>query len=150
MNDPSQDLTQLLTNVYTDADARAYVFSSYSYVIVPTTIQGQLTMAKGNTLGAFLYYAMCQAQREAPSLGYSAVPINLVTASFGQIAKIPASSCRTSTSRRATTRPTRLTGPTRSPTRTQYRPRATSKGRLNAAVAVLHLSFPRESLSRSR
>ncbi len=32
---------------------------------------------------------MCQAQQQSASLGYSPMPINLVTASFEQIAKIP-------------------------------------------------------------
>ena len=32
---------------------------------------------------------MCQAQQQSASLGYSPMPVNLVTASFDQIAKIP-------------------------------------------------------------
>jgi phosphate transport system substrate-binding protein len=40
-------------------------------------------------LAAFTYYAMCQAQQQSASLGYSPLPVNLVTASFDQIAKIP-------------------------------------------------------------
>ena len=44
--------------------------------------QGQFNEAKGRTLGAFAYYAMCQAQQQSASLGYSPMPINLVQASF--------------------------------------------------------------------
>ena len=82
-------LTQQLDGVYTDTDPRTYPLSSYSYMIVPATVQGQFTTAKGKTLGAFAYYAMCQGQQQSASLGYSPMPINLVQASFDQIRKIP-------------------------------------------------------------
>lgn len=89
--DESSDnyLTQNLNEVYTDPDQRSYQLSSYSYLILPTTVQGQFNTAKGKTLGAFSYYAMCQAQEQSASLGYSPMPINLVEASFEQIRKIP-------------------------------------------------------------
>lgn len=89
--DESSDdyLTQILDDVYTDPDPRSYQLSSYSYFILPTTVQGQFNTAKGKTLGAFAYYAMCQAQEQSASLGYSPMPINLVQASFEQIRKIP-------------------------------------------------------------
>ena len=82
-------LTQQLEGVYTDGDARNYSLSSYSYFIIPTKVQGQFNTEKGRTLGAFTYYAMCQAQQQSASLGYSPMPINLVEASFDQIRKIP-------------------------------------------------------------
>jgi phosphate ABC transporter phosphate-binding protein len=82
-------LTQKLDGVYTDPDPRTYPLSSYSYMILPTVVQGQFSEAKGKTLGAFSYYAMCQGQQESGSLGYSPMPINLVQASFDQIRKIP-------------------------------------------------------------
>jgi phosphate ABC transporter phosphate-binding protein len=82
-------LTQNLDGVYTDTDPRNYQLSSYSYLILPTKIQGQLNEAKGRTLSAFSYYAMCQGQQQSASLGYSPMPINLVQASFDQIRKIP-------------------------------------------------------------
>jgi phosphate transport system substrate-binding protein len=86
----SQDyLTQKLDGVYADTDRRTYPLSSYSYLILPTVVQGQFSTAKGKTLGAFSYYAMCQGQQESASLGYSPMPINLVQASFDQIRKIP-------------------------------------------------------------
>jgi phosphate transport system substrate-binding protein len=86
----SQDyLTQILDDVYADPDDRTYQLSSYSYFILPTTIQGQFNQAKGKTLGAFTYYAMCQAQQQSASLGYSPLPVNLVSASLDQIKKIP-------------------------------------------------------------
>jgi ABC-type phosphate transport system substrate-binding protein len=87
--DPSVYLTENLTNVWTDPDPRTYPLSSYSYLILPITVQGQFTAAKGKTLAAFSYYAMCQGQQESASLGYSPMPINLVEASFTQIARIP-------------------------------------------------------------
>ena len=52
-------------------------------------MQGQFNEAKGRTLSAFAYYAMCQGQQQSASLGYSPMPINLVNASFDQIRKVP-------------------------------------------------------------
>ena len=88
-SNPAVYLTENLSNVYTDPDPRTYPLSSYSYLILPTTVQGQFSTAKGQTLAAFSYYAMCQGQQDSASLGYSPMPINLVEASFAQIAKIP-------------------------------------------------------------
>jgi phosphate ABC transporter phosphate-binding protein len=95
-NDPtSQDyLTQDLSAVYGNPDPRNYALSSYSYLILPTQLPGpgspsKFTVDKGKTLGAFSYYAMCQAQQQSASLGYSPMPVNLVEASFDQIKKIP-------------------------------------------------------------
>ena len=88
-SNPAVYLTQNLDGVYTDADPRNYPLSSYSYLILPTTLGGQFNEEKGTTLGAFSYYAMCQAQQQSASLGYSPMPINLVEAGFEQIRKIP-------------------------------------------------------------
>jgi phosphate transport system substrate-binding protein len=87
--DPSLYLTQKLGGVYSDTDPRTYPLSSYSYMIIPTTVAGQFSQAKGKTLGAFAYYAMCQGQQESASLGYSPMPYNLVQDTFTQIQKIP-------------------------------------------------------------
>ncbi len=88
-DDPAVYLTQELDGVYADTDPRNYPLSSYSYFILPTKIGGQFNEAKGRTLAAFAYYAMCQAQQQSASLGYSPLPINLVEASFEQIRQIP-------------------------------------------------------------
>jgi phosphate ABC transporter phosphate-binding protein len=88
-SNPALYLTQDLRGVYTDPDPRSYQLSSYSYLILPTKVGGQFNEAKGRTLGAFAYYAMCQAQQQSASLGYSPMPVNLVDASFEQIRKIP-------------------------------------------------------------
>ncbi|MEU6192758.1 substrate-binding domain-containing protein [Streptomyces sp. NPDC047061] len=82
-------LTQQLDGVYNDADKRNYPLSSYSYMILPLKVQGTFTKEKGKTLGAFSYYFMCQGQQQAPKLGYSPLPINLVQAGFDQIRRIP-------------------------------------------------------------
>ncbi len=89
VNNPALYLTQKLDGVYNDADPRAYPLSSYGYLVLPTTVAGQFTAAKGKTLAAFSYYAMCGGQKESAALGYSPMPINLVQASFDQIKKIP-------------------------------------------------------------
>ncbi|MEV6295738.1 phosphate ABC transporter substrate-binding protein PstS [Streptomyces sp. NPDC051896] len=82
-------LTQQLDGVYNDTDKRNYPLSSYSYMILPLKVQGTFTADKGKTLGAFSYYFMCQGQQQAPDLGYSPLPINLVRAGFDQIRRIP-------------------------------------------------------------
>ncbi|MFJ3822701.1 phosphate ABC transporter substrate-binding protein PstS [Streptomyces nodosus] len=82
-------LTQQLDGVYNDRDRRNYPLSSYSYMILPLKVQGTFTKEKGKTLGAFSYYFMCQGQQQAPQLGYSPLPINLVEAGFDQIRRIP-------------------------------------------------------------
>jgi len=89
VNNPALYLTQNLSGVYTDNDSRTYPLSSYGYLVIPTTVQGQFNTAKGHTLAAFAYYSLCQGQNEAAPLGYSPMPINLVQAGFDQIAKIP-------------------------------------------------------------
>lgn len=83
------DLTQILDGVYNSADPRAYPLSSYSYMIVPTEEKGVFTAAKGNTLGAFMSYFLCEGQQQASSLGYSPLTMNLVLAGFEQIKRIP-------------------------------------------------------------
>ncbi|MFE1884934.1 phosphate ABC transporter substrate-binding protein PstS [Streptomyces diastatochromogenes] len=82
-------LTQQLDGVYNDSDQRNYPLSSYSYMILPLKVRGTFSQVKGKTLGAFSYYFMCQGQQQAPKLGYSPLPINLVRAGFEQIRRIP-------------------------------------------------------------
>ena len=55
-------LTQNLDGVYSDPDERNYQLSSYSYLILPTTVRGQFNVEKGKSLSAFSYSAMCQAR----------------------------------------------------------------------------------------
>ena len=84
-------LTQILDGVYNSADPRTYPLSSYSYMIVPTKIEAPsiFTTDKGNTLGVFARYMICDGQKQAAALGYSPLPMNLVLAGFKQIARIP-------------------------------------------------------------
>ncbi len=89
VNNPALYLTQNLAGVYADQDPRTYPLSEYGYLILPTKVEGQFTTAKGATLAAFSYYAMCQGQQYAAPLGYSPMPANLVEAAFNQVAKIP-------------------------------------------------------------
>jgi phosphate ABC transporter phosphate-binding protein len=90
-NDPKspQYLTQNLKGVYQHPDARAYPLSSYSYMIVPTAVEGTFSATKGRALGAFAYYFLCEGQRQAEDLGFSPLPINLVQAGLAQVRKIP-------------------------------------------------------------
>jgi phosphate transport system substrate-binding protein len=88
-NDPSTYLTQVLDGVYNNDDRRTYPLSSYSYMIVPTSVDGKLDTNGGRTLGAFSYYFLCQGQQKAGPLGYSPLPLNLVQAAYQQVHKIP-------------------------------------------------------------
>ncbi|MEY9962018.1 phosphate ABC transporter permease subunit PstA/phosphate ABC transporter phosphate-binding protein [Streptacidiphilus sp. MAP12-16] len=83
------DLTQQLTGVYDSTDPRTYPLSSYSYMILPTALESGFNQDKGRTLGAFAYYFLCQGQQQAPDLGYSPLPINLVQAALNQVRRIP-------------------------------------------------------------
>ena len=82
-------LTQDLTDVYADTDARTYPLSSYSYTILPTQIESGFTEDKGLTLAAFTSYFLCEGQQQAETLGYSPLPVNLVLGAQRQVQKIP-------------------------------------------------------------
>jgi ABC-type phosphate transport system substrate-binding protein len=96
-SNPAVYLTQDLSKVYSDPDPRTYELSSYSYMILPTDTTGHgWTSAKGNTLGAFGSYLLCQGQTQVDILGYSALPINLVLAAYAQLQRIPGNQVPTS------------------------------------------------------
>jgi phosphate transport system substrate-binding protein len=82
-------LLQNLNSVYTYSDPRTYPLSSYSYAIIPTAANDQkMTTAKRQTITDFLYYSICEGQKEMGPIGYSPLPINLVQAGFDQIGKL--------------------------------------------------------------
>lgn len=82
-------LTQILDDVYTATDPRAYPLSSYSYMIIPTGADDpRMTTAKRQTLADFMYYSLCSGQTKAGPYGYSPLPLNLVQAGFAQLAKL--------------------------------------------------------------
>jgi phosphate transport system substrate-binding protein len=82
-------LLQDLHDVYTAADKRTYPLSSYSYGIIPTSpTDSRMKTAKRQTLADFLFYSVCQGQAQVGPVGYSALPLNLVQASFAQIGKL--------------------------------------------------------------
>jgi len=82
-------LLQDLTQVYKYSDPRTYPLSSYSYFVVPTAADDQkMTTAKRQTMADFLYYSICDGQKEMGPIGYSPLPINLVQAGFEQIGKL--------------------------------------------------------------
>ncbi|MBB5805662.1 phosphate transport system substrate-binding protein [Saccharothrix ecbatanensis] len=83
------DLTQDLSQVYGNQDARSYPMASYSYMVLPTKETAKFTKDKGRTLSDFAYYFLCEGQQQADLLGYSPLPINLVRAGMDQVAKIP-------------------------------------------------------------
>jgi phosphate ABC transporter phosphate-binding protein len=99
-NNPSDLLYQTadLTQVYADPDPRTYELSYYSYMILPTDASAPMTSDKGYTLGAFGQYLLCQGQQQVDSLGYAALPINLVEAGYAQLQRDPGASLPTSTS----------------------------------------------------
>ncbi len=82
-------LTQNLDQVYVNSDRRTYPLSSYVYAIIPTASDDtRMTTPKRQTLADFLYYSICQGQGEIGPIGYSSLPVNLVTAGFDQIGKL--------------------------------------------------------------
>jgi phosphate transport system substrate-binding protein len=83
------DLTQDLSQVYTDPDPRAYPLSSYSYLIIPKVTTANFDTGKGRTLSEFAYYAVCEGQQQAGALGYAPLPVNLVQAAVDQVNQIP-------------------------------------------------------------
>ncbi|NUR58279.1 MAG: phosphate ABC transporter substrate-binding protein, partial [Catenulispora sp.] len=91
-------LLQHLEDVYNSSDARAYPLSSYSYMIVPTSTNSPFSTAKGNTLGAFIQYFLCQGQQHVDLLGYSPLPLNLVQAGLDVTRSIPGANVTTTPS----------------------------------------------------
>jgi ABC-type phosphate transport system substrate-binding protein len=90
-NDPNF-LQQNLDNVYTYTDPRSYPLSSYSYLIVPRTGSKAPPIFndnEGKSLSTYINFYLCQGQQQAAALGYSPLPINLVSGAFLQVNKIP-------------------------------------------------------------
>lgn len=85
-------LQQNLDSVYTYTDPRSYPLSSYSYLIVPregSKLPPIFSDPVGRSLSTYIDFYLCQGQQQAAALGYSPLPINLVTGAFLQVAKIP-------------------------------------------------------------
>lgn len=91
--DPSSPLylTQILDDVYSFDDPRAYPLSSYSYMILPTGADDpRMTTNKRQALVDLMFYSLCEGQGKAGPYGYSPLPLNLVQAGFQQLAKLKA------------------------------------------------------------
>jgi len=82
-------LTPNLEPAYNSSDPRAYRMSSYAYMIVPTSTSNNFSVDKGNSLSKFVNYFLCEGQRQAPILGYSPLPINLVQSGLDQAKQVP-------------------------------------------------------------
>jgi ABC-type phosphate transport system substrate-binding protein len=86
-------LQQNLNNVYTFKDPRSYPLSSYSYLIVPRAgskpLPSVFNTGAGRTLSTYINYFLCAGQKQMPALGYSPLPINLVSGAFLQVKQIP-------------------------------------------------------------
>ncbi len=81
-----------LDGVYTDKNPLSYPLSYYSYLIAPrsgTPTAAGFTLAKGLTLSAFAYYALCQGQTQLAPLGYAPLTRNLIRYGLKQIRRIP-------------------------------------------------------------
>jgi phosphate transport system substrate-binding protein len=97
-------LLQNLDNVYTYGDKRTYPMSSYSYMIIPTAADDtKMTTAKRQTLADFLYYSVCEGQKEMGPIGYSPLPVNLVQASFAQINRLKTADPKVDLTKRSVT-----------------------------------------------
>ena len=66
--------------------ASLYNPSSYSYLIAPTT---GFSEGKGKTIAAYIQYSVLDGQKKANSLGYAALPTNLVALALNAAEKIP-------------------------------------------------------------
>ncbi len=66
--------------------ASLYNPSSYSYLIAPTT---GFSPEKGKTIAAYVQYSVLDGQKKANSLGYAALPTNLVALALNAAQKIP-------------------------------------------------------------
>jgi phosphate transport system substrate-binding protein len=99
----NSDLSQNLSNVYTDPQPDAYPLSAYSYLVAPcspslasaqgTACDGPDTaspfpVAKGQALGVFVNYLACAGQEDMSVLGYSPLPLGLVQDDFNAIGRI--------------------------------------------------------------
>jgi phosphate transport system substrate-binding protein len=97
------DLTQDLTNVYTNPLPNAYPLSAYSYLVTPCSpalAAGQHTSCtgppsastfppqKGQALGQFVGFLACAGQQQMATLGYSPLPPNLVAEDFNAIGRL--------------------------------------------------------------
>jgi phosphate transport system substrate-binding protein len=99
------DLTQNLTNVYTNPLPNAYPVSSYSYLVTPCSpalaaAQASTTKcsgpsgtstfpaAKGQALGQFVSFLACAGQQKMALLGYSPLPPNLVQEDFNAVGRL--------------------------------------------------------------
>jgi ABC-type phosphate transport system substrate-binding protein len=96
-------LQQNLDGVYTFTDPRSYPLSSYSYLIVPRKPAKGQTPCKcytfgdgisssndpGKTLSTYIDYYLCAGQQYSAELGYSPLPLGLVTGGLLQASKIP-------------------------------------------------------------
>jgi phosphate transport system substrate-binding protein len=97
------DLTQNLTNVYSNPLSNAYPISAYSYLVAPcspalaaaqqfncTGPQGASPFPadKGAELGQFISFVACAGQEKMALLGYSPLPPNLVQEDFNAIGRL--------------------------------------------------------------
>lgn len=85
------DSTQKLDEVYKMTDVRAYPVSSYSYMIVPTNFPAgsRFNNQKGETLGRYVKYFLCEGQKQVDTLGYSPLPPQLVGFGYAALKKLP-------------------------------------------------------------
>ena len=141
-----------LVPVYNSTDKRAYPMSSYSYMIVPTATTDTFSADKGKTLGAFAYYFLCEGQQQAPVLGYSPLPINLVQSGLNQVRKIPGvvaenvdiTKCNNPTFSSDGTNTLAITAPSPAPCDQQgpYQCSTGTAGAANTPTAVLASAIP--------
>jgi phosphate transport system substrate-binding protein len=77
------DLSQELSAVYTNKDAKTYPISAYSYLMTPcasgrdTCKGGYPAAAKTDSMAAFLQHVACDGQINMARIGYSPLPPNL-------------------------------------------------------------------------
>lgn len=80
------DGTAHLASVHTSPHEEAYPISSYTYLVIPTSLD--FDQEKGETLSQYLIYSVTQGQEYAGALGYSPLPPNLVQFALDRVALI--------------------------------------------------------------
>ncbi|MGO8872210.1 MAG: substrate-binding domain-containing protein [Acidimicrobiales bacterium] len=99
------DLTQDLTNVYTNPLPNASPLSAYSYLVTPCSptlaaaqrvncaadpngAPSSFASQKGQALGQFVAFLACAGQEKMATLGYSPLPPNLVQEDFNAVGRL--------------------------------------------------------------
>ncbi|MBM7773298.1 phosphate ABC transporter phosphate-binding protein [Actinokineospora baliensis] len=81
--------------VFRDPTAGSYPLGLYSYLIAPTTVEGQFGQDRGAALAEFARYALCEGQAAGLRMGMAPLPTNQVRAGVALLNRIPGAAVTT-------------------------------------------------------